>query len=111
MVMPHACIRNWLVQPGYGRTQLVKAVSQVMAGQLGILLCLWISALIWPVYWSLRELGVSSYPSNLKFASKVGRLLKKQDLASCLDWKFIVLGSVAGIAYLLTLLLEGVQRG
>ena len=104
--MPHACIRNWLVQPGYGRTQLVKAVSQVMAGQLGILLCLWISALIWPVYWSLRELGVSSYPSNLKFASKVGRLL-----ASCLYWKFIVLESVAGIAYLLTLLLEGVQRG
>ena len=106
MVMPLACIRNWLVQPGYGRTQLVKAVSQVMAGQLGILLCLWISALIWPVYWSLRELCVNWYPSYLKFASKVGRLL-----ASCLDWKFIVLGSVAGIAYLLTLLLEGVQRG
>ena len=85
MVMPLACIRNW---------------------QSGILLYLWISALIWPVYWSLCELGVSRYPSNLKFASKVGRLL-----ASCLDWKFIVLGSVFGIAYLLTLLLEGVQRG
>ena len=62
--MPLAGIRNWLVQPGYGRTQLVKAVSQVMAGQLGILLCLWISALIWPVYWSLCELGVSRYPST-----------------------------------------------
>ena len=74
--MPLAWIRSLLLQPGYGRTQLVKAVRQVMAGQLGILLCLWISALIWPVYWSL-----------------------------------LVLGSVAGIAYLLTLLLEGVQRG
>ena len=89
-VLPLAWIRSLLVQLGYGHTQLVKAVSQVMAGQLGILLCLWISVLIWPVYWSLRELGVSRYPSNLKFASKVGQLL-----ASCLDWKFIVLGSVA----------------